>query len=211
MKLKLEVFTEIAILDISESLTVEDMQVLEKGFEKLVELHCKCLILNLTHTVISQEALDHFIKMRSALESKLKGLILVGPASSLCHYPELSNALNEILKLGYKESKAIIHLKELQSQYEELLREMQWFTSEEANAITDQAGLLQLAELRRETTRLKKLQSFYINEMVRQANYNLPSNSDDPELEEIQNALNQKLIDLKLTLKPVVATEKSAS
>ena len=41
MKLKLEVFTEIAILDISESLNLEDMKVLEKGFEKLVELHCK--------------------------------------------------------------------------------------------------------------------------------------------------------------------------
>ena len=198
MKPKLEVFKDIIVLQIFERLELQDLEVLQMGFNRLLQLQLKWLIVDLTHCLISDEALLHFIKVRPQLEEKSKGLILVGPSPDLCHYTEIVDAYHACKKAGSNEADSLIEKWELEQRVLEL---------EQKKAVATDTGLAELSmeqkktettRLRRETFRLKKLQSFLINDMVRQAYHTkkglkLPDGAGD-----LKDRCNSILVQLKL-------------
>ncbi len=171
MKLKLETFTEITILKVFDPIPGTKIDILLAGLNKLKELKSRWLIIDLTHASPDENTLRKLIAIRPMLESMLKGLILVGPSVDLCQHQDFRDALMECQKGGSQEARFLMEKWDLEQTVAELEQKKRLGQEGDYASMSEEDRKTEIARLRRETYRLKKLQSFYIDNMVARAFY----------------------------------------
>jgi hypothetical protein len=169
MKLKLEVYREITILQIQESVSLSDISMLMVGFGRLSRLEHRWIILDLSHAILDEEVLLQMLEIRPELQAKVKDFIWVGPSPELCNFKGVVEALYSCQKNGATEARFIIEKFELEEQVKNLMQQKELANQESLLNLSESQRKEEISKLRRETFRLKKLQTFLINDMVRQA------------------------------------------
>lgn len=192
MKLKLETFTEITILKVFNHLDTSKIDLLLAGLNRLKELKSRWLILDLTHSLPDDDTLKKLISIKPSLESSLKGLILVGPSLELCSHQDFRDALISCQKAGSQEARILIEKWDLEQTVVELEQKKRLGSEGDYSLMTEEERKIEIARLRRETYRLKKLQSFYINNMVSRAYYS----KSEKIMNETTAALKQRCVEL---------------
>ena len=196
MKLKLEVFKEVAILKVNEQLTCAEIDLLRVGFRRITTLKIKWIIVNLIDAHFDETVVAYFLKFKNEFEKDLKELLLVGTSQILCPYKTLHDALLQCERTGSTETRFLTEKVELEDTLKELELKKQMISRPELTELTDEQKNHEIQKLRREAFRLKNLQSFLINDIVREA-FNRKEASEFESVE-TESRLTQLLCDMKL-------------
>ncbi len=169
MKLKLEVFREISVLSVFGEIDDRSLSTLVIGFKKLTRLKVKYLIVDLTRASLATGTLDTFMRFKPLFMNRTPDFILVGPATELCAYSDIPDALNGCVKHGCREALLVLQKWELELQIENIKAQNERNQGLASSPLSGPERNSELIKLRRETARLKKYHAFLINEVVRQA------------------------------------------